>query len=402
MRWLRSPARLLLVLAIALTGVLAVRTEPFQPSVSCCDHLFYRSMAFNLVRVTNPELDAWPPALDLGRLYSDPYHGQYLKAENGFRRQPPYAYRIVTPLIARVAAYPLGGNINRAFYLVTFVSLVMASYWTARSIYLLTAQLLPAIAAVVTFAAIFRLTRYHLYNYMLVDPLAYALLAAGVYLLLRRNFRWFFLLSFVAVFNKETHLFLLASAFSLQVVERRLDRASIASYLAIVGSYLAFRFWLPIPNNAYNLRTVYLGLPSPRTIAQVGLAVFGVLVPFTLSRVWVVRFPLYLLPLAAGALLASLFAGNTDRAYVMAFPLVFLSVFGVRVQGRYRQVLAISPAIAFVAVEFARSRLPDIDDSWRNVTALVVFIVVEGALLVTLRADGLPWFRRSPPPLAGT
>src|SRR5687768_14229417 len=95
---IRRPS-VLLLLALVLTGVVAAFTEPADPDSTCCDHLFYRSMAYNLFVVTRPELNDWPAELpDRERLYTSPYHGDYLRWENRLSRQPPYVYRVLTPL----------------------------------------------------------------------------------------------------------------------------------------------------------------------------------------------------------------------------------------------------------------------------------------------------------------
>jgi hypothetical protein len=379
---------LLLAVAFALTGLVAARTTPFAPSVSCCDHLFYRSMAYNLVTVTRPDLNAWPPGLDLKRLYQDPYHGRYLKVENHFNRQPPYAYRVVSPLVARAIAYPLGDNINHAFYALSFTALALASFFTALSVFELSGDVLAALASLGCFTLVFRLTRYHLTNYMLADPLAFLCLALGSWLMLRRNDRWFFALAFIAVFNKETHFFLLACYALMQLHERRLNRASLASYAVITLAYLAFRVALPIPNNTYALRTLYLGWPGPRTVVHVALGVFGALTWFACSRVWRTRFVLYLTPLAVGAFATALFAVDAERAYVYAFPLVFLGVFGARVAGTLPRLLAISPGLVFIAIELARPRLSEITARDWHLLELMLWVVLDGAFLLLVTEPG--------------
>ena len=223
-----------------------------------------------------------------------------------------------------------------------------------------------------------RLTRYHLTNYMLTDPLAFLFMAVGCWVMLRRNDRWFFALAFVAVFNKETHFFLLASYALMQLHERRLNRASLASYAAITLAYLAFRVALPIPNNTYSLRALYLGWPGPRAVLHVALGVFGALTWFACSRVWRTWFVLYLTPVAVGAFATALFAVDAERAYVYAFPLGF-GVFGVRVAGTLPRLLAISPGLALIAIELARPQLPDVGLRDWHLLELMLWIFLYGA-----------------------
>jgi hypothetical protein len=61
---------------------------PFNPDSGCCDHLFYRSMAYNLWDVTRTDLNLAPPDNRLWKAYDDLYFGQFLYAENGLDRQP--------------------------------------------------------------------------------------------------------------------------------------------------------------------------------------------------------------------------------------------------------------------------------------------------------------------------
>jgi len=253
-----------------------------------------------------------------------------------------------------------------------------------------------AILALISFTAIFRLTRYHLTNYMLTDPLALLFIALGTYLMLRRNDRWFFALGFVAVFNKEIHFFLLASYALMQLVERRLDRRSIALYAAIAGSYLLFRLVLPIPNDSYDLRSLYLGFPSLSVIARTALSVFGILALFTLTRIWLRPVTLYLLPLVAGAFLSTLVATAAERGYVYAFPVVLLSVFGAPAHNRAARLLALSPGVVFLLMTLAEPRLDGISQRDWDLLSLALFLVLEAAFFAA-NYGGLARARRLRP-----
>jgi hypothetical protein len=177
------------------------------------------------------------------------------------------------------------------------------------------------------------------------------------------------------------------------VHERRLNRAALASYVAVTLAYLAFRVALPIPNNAYSWRSLYLGAPGPRAVVHVALAVFGALTWFAFSRAWLTRFVLYLAPLAIGAYATALFAVDAERAYVYAFPLVFLGVFGVRVTGTLPRLLAISPGLVFIAIELARQRLPEVSVRDWHLLELMLWVLLDGALLLLVSRPGA-WLRR--------
>jgi hypothetical protein len=386
----RHPSLALLLLAVVLTAVAAWRVTPFDPGSSCCDHLFYRSMSYNLIRITRPELNEWPPGLDLTSLYDDPYHGSYLKIENKFNRQPPYVYRVVSPLAARLIARPLDDDINRAWRLLSFSALVAATYFVARVVLRLSGDLLAAVAAALAFSLIYWLSRYHQSNYMLVEPLQFALIGLGIWLMLRREQRWFFVVAAVAVLNKETGFLLLASHALMALAERRLTMRTLAIYAAITLAYLSFVLLMPVPNDDWSLRAKYVGLPALRDAAGAALNVFGVLAFFALSRVWFTRFACYLLPFPVGVFLISLFATGPERYYVYAFPFVLLAVFAVRARDQAGRWLVVAPAIAFAVLDFARPRLsPDVPISWHFVEVMV-FALLESVFLLNY-AGVLHW-----------
>src|SRR5687768_563567 len=85
----------LAVVAVLLTSWSAYFSAPFDPNTACCDHLFYRSMAYNTFGVSRPDLNVAPPETGLAAVYVEPYYAQWMEPLNGLHRQPPYAYRIL-------------------------------------------------------------------------------------------------------------------------------------------------------------------------------------------------------------------------------------------------------------------------------------------------------------------
>jgi hypothetical protein len=235
------------------------------------------------------------------------------------------------------------------------------------------------------------MTEYHLTKYMLVDPLAFAFIACGIYLLLTRRDGWFVALSAVALFNKEQHIVMMATAALYQCATRRLTRRLVLGYAAAVAAYLFFRLAFPVPERVSFFGTVYHGLPQVRAVANSVVTVFGVLALFAVTRLWVARWAIWLVPLAVGEALVFLITSDLDRVVMYTFPLLLLAVFGVRVRGTPARLLAVAPAAAFVAFTVAQRQLPNISyDLWHRLYIVTFFAIdVPFLLLATTRGRDL-------------
>ena len=247
------------VFSILLTAFAALLVQPFSPDPACCDHLFYRSMAFNLITVSKPAYNLPPQGNDLNRHYLLVETSQsrlpgieFLDRRNGLNRQPPYAYRIVTPLLARVF-YAVTGDINASFYAVTFVGLSGAMFFLAVAVLGVTRTLFRALIAASILAA-GPPTRVLLRNYMLVDPLSYLFIGLAVLALVIRR-RWlFFAACLFGVFNKETLLPMLLGYPALELLEeRRVSRVSATLAVGIALAWTLFRSWFPVPVDRYSV-----------------------------------------------------------------------------------------------------------------------------------------------------
>ena len=176
----------LTIISVLLTGLIALLSHPWDPDSFCCDHLFYRSMSYNLFTVTRPDLNIPPPGNRLALVYEIPDYS-WLSPRNGLNRQPPYVYRVLTPLLARVIAYAT--SINAAYYLISFLGLVGASVFIGLAIYELTGSQFPAAGGAVLFLANPWSASFNLHDYMLTDPMAFFFTAVAIWALVTRNGR---------------------------------------------------------------------------------------------------------------------------------------------------------------------------------------------------------------------
>lgn len=303
----------LLLLSAALVGGWAVAQPPRDPATFCCDHLFYRAMSANWVRVTRPDLQIVPPASGLA-------------ADAALTRQAPYTYRVLAPFLAGL----LGGEVGA--WLLTAASLIAAATgfgWLAAAT---SGQPAAGFGAAVVFAGTPTVAA-NLADPWLVDPLLWALLAGAGVLTWRRQWGAALLLGAAGLLTKELMLAFLPGLVWWAARTDRPRAGWVAGGAALLaGAYLAARALVPVGGVPYTLATAWVGLAlAPLALALLALSCGGVLLaalPGRLRRapafagVWV--------PLAAAALLSTLFATNRERALIFALPAVLLVVLGAR------------------------------------------------------------------------
>jgi hypothetical protein len=375
-RKIPRPALALALLALLATGVVAARVEPLDPGKSCCDMLFYRSMAYNLFRVTRPEMNEPPPGISLQSVYDDPYFGKYYEPENRLNRQPPYVYRPAAPLIARAIATLPSVDIDRAFRALAFVSLWATAFFVGMTVLDISGSLTGSAAALLTLTALHRITAYHHWNSTMADPLALALLALAVWLMFRRADGWFLAVAALGLFSKETVALVLICYVLLLAVERRLALKPLVCVGAIVAVYLAYRLTIPIPNNTLTISNAYLGPPGPKEIAAVAFVVFGPLVLFAATRLWFSRQALVLTPLAAGLFPLAMLTPDRERLYVYAFPLVFVAVFAHPARSWIAKLARIAPAALTIAYTQPLALFEGLShNDWRLLAVISAFLV---------------------------
>jgi len=184
------------------------------------------------------------------------------------------------------------------------------------------------------------------YDYTLTDPLAFLCLSAAVYFMATGNRRGFFAAAIVGVFVKEIVAAVLVAYLVRQAAARRLWVSDFLATLAVVTSYAAFRFLLHVPENAYDWRIAYLGLPKPQEMGLWFYATFLSLSIPAIARLWRTSLAWPLLPLVALAALAALFASNRERALIYAYPTVIVALLGVVARDRIALSLQLFPVAA--------------------------------------------------------
>ncbi len=375
----------LALIALATTSIVAIRVKPLDPGHSCCDMLFYRSMAFNLIRETRPELNAPPPEISLQAIYEDPYFGKYYKSENHLNRQPPYVYRPAAPLLARTLARLPNLDINRAFRTLAFLSLWAVPFFTALTVFDVSGSLLASASSIVTLSALYRITAYHFWNYTMADPLAMALIALAIWLIFQRRDGWFLAVAAIGLFTKEIFALALVSFVLLLVLQRRMERRILVGLGGVTALYMLYRLAIPIPNNALTFSNAYVGPPGISETADLAFAVFGPLILFAATRLWFSREALILSPMIVGIYLLAMLTPDRERLFVYAFPVIVVAVFAHPTDSRLMlSALALPALLSFAFTQ--RHALPvEIDDNSWQVLTLVAILIIEPVLLLSPR-----------------
>src|SRR3989442_6847390 len=118
--------------------------------------------------------------------------------------------------------------------------------------------------------------------------------------------------------------------------------------VAIVAGYLALRATFPVPVRTFTLANTFARIPRVADVARGLFEVFGVLAIAAATRALYPGAPLWLLPMVAAGIGIASFTKDTARAYVYAFPFVFLCTFGRRTPGWAGRLATAAPAALFV------------------------------------------------------
>ncbi len=247
--------------------------------------------------------------------------------------EPPYAWRVLSPWVVHIMPFsPVVG-----FLLLTVVSLLGA---TAGLMWFLRGLGLPPTSVIsggLAFVLLWPATGFTLWDYMLVDPLAFALIALACAATVRSNGIVLALALVLGTLDKETCM--LAALFALAwAVQRRnwaLLRWAIAGSLAAIAALVGLRIAIPVSQSysfltafqtiyaGYTLHMVWSRLTEATGVAWTLLLPFAALQVAHPPRVW--RSWAFAL-LFLGACAQCLVATDVARLVVYAFPVMIAAV----------------------------------------------------------------------------
>jgi hypothetical protein len=254
----------------------------------------------------------------------------------------PFNRRILTPLI--VKALPL--DVEEGFYALTFLS---AAATGVALFYALSRMGLSGALSLAGMVALFSMTRateYHLYNFWLTDALSFLLLALCVWAVAARRDALFAALLVLAALNKEVGIFALALFYGLRAtgpldlrVMGRTVLVGLPALLVLVGLRLGIPAETPYYYSVLITEIVPKRLEEmtfPEPFGTYYLWTFGLvggLLPLlSLASKEGRRMAVRLLPFVLLVYAQLLFASDTKRLLVFAFPVVaILLALGLKV-----------------------------------------------------------------------
>ncbi len=371
----------LFALSIATCALVALFVKPRDMALARTgDDIYYRSMSFNLFAVTRPDLNT----VEGGLHYANDSDTYYFDERNNLNHQPPFVWRVATPLIARALAVPLG-SIDSAYYALTFLSLSGAAFILAMTLYRGLGTPIPSLVAVGVFPACYWLSGLYLYHFMYVDPLSIFLSCLAMYGLVRRNAHLFFATCAAGVLNKEAALpLLLVYPLSEWLLERKV-RPSILAAAALVGAcWLALKIGLGSlatvnTYSAFTLLRVNFGVFKWATFAfllTVGVFVVpawrGLTSPLTLSVIPLLVFPV----------LGSIQGANDATRYLaQLLPVFVVFAFAFWPRQRSEQLFSLMPAVIYAFMPVIVTH----DQRMNRHAMLLAFLVAGAAELVFAR-----------------
>jgi hypothetical protein len=267
----------------------------------------------------------------------------------------PWGWRLLGPVIAGDLPVP----IVSAFQILTFAGLLVAAVATYATARVLGFGAMLSAVGVLLFLSLGYAVKFNVFDFWLADPLAFAFVAVGFLLIVLRQDLAFAICIAVGVLAKESVIFTVALYYGFRAerpIDPRVALQTVAVALPALAVLLGVRLAIPAQNGdgAYlatlpgpirsNARTVpsydLLALvrqtiakrdwfdTTIRTVSAFGVTV-GLLafVGAARARKLLVRAAPYL----ALVLVQLLFAINTQRLVVLAFPVVILlALEGVR------------------------------------------------------------------------
>ena len=247
-------------------------------------------------------------------------------------REPPFCWRILVPLVVYILPLP----VPTAFWLLTVLSLAVATLALEWFLVGLGLPLAAASAGGFTFVLLGPATGFTLWDYMLVDPAAFALLALALAFAVHR--RGPLLLATLLLFAATKETALIAAAFGVfWAVEKRdwkLLRWAVCGLVGVIAIIALIRFAIPAKapySYLTEMQTIHAKYTptwsafEQQTILSGTVDAWNILLPLAILQV--IHRPRVWRSLAFVSALVIVYAqliiaANTGRLVVYAFPVV--------------------------------------------------------------------------------
>lgn len=272
-------------------------------------------------------------------------HHQYIEMAQGKSTVAPYAYRVLTPFLARALPFDLQTNFRLLAFLVLWGTGI-AVYALARAF-----DFAPTVALIGTalFYTLYWAVGFTSYDFWLCDPLVFLLAVLAIRSAKLRQGKQFAALLALGVLNKETALCVVPLWFTLNPDAKREGLLGLLpSGVVLIGLHL----FIQITPSEYNLFSTFREMTAWRlqtfnldTLWRVTFGTFGILLIIPWFSKSNLRHLAIFAPYLALIYAQLLIANNTERLLVLAFPaLIVMSLETIQGYTIKRRGVSLSPA----------------------------------------------------------
>jgi len=269
-------------------------------------------------------------------------HQKYIQMAEGNPfglHKAPFGWRVLNPILAKLLPFDLLTSFSVLCFIAICATAVMMYYLLMSLGY----SSMLAIGGMFFFFSLGSAVGFNMYDFWLTDPLAFFFITFVLWSIVNQKDILFAFMLALGVAAKE-NVFFAAPLYYMFQAQKRFDIPKLMRWLYLVLPsiviLIALRVFIPQENELYNIRNLFQTIGMDRiehfswdSLSSYTIGTFGLilsLIPFfSIKRNvdYLVRF----LPFIALTYLSLLFAVNTGRVIVSAFPAVIvMGVEGMR------------------------------------------------------------------------
>ena len=269
-------------------------------------------------------------------------HHFYIQMAVGNLFEPgaaPFGWRVLNPLLAKLLPFDLKTN----FTLLSFTALWMTAVVTYFMLRTIGFSDELALTGMLFFISLGWATRFNIFDFWLTDPLSFLFVVASIWSIFAHKDLLFMILLVVGVAAKENVIFVAPLYYTINssaIWDIQALRRSIFLVAPAVLLLLGIRAFIPVVNSEYSAISLLqdIGLQRIRdfsldSLFSYTIGTFGVsllILPLFSIKKNIALFFRFL-PFIALTYFSLLFALNTERVLVSAFPaIIIMALYGAR------------------------------------------------------------------------
>jgi hypothetical protein len=309
----------------------------------------------------------------------------------------PFEYRILNPLLAKFLPFDLIIN----FTILSFTALWLTGIITYFMLRTMGFSIPLAFTGLLFFLSLGWATRYNIWDFWLSDPMGFLFIVAAIWSIFAKKDLIFLLLLAIGVSAKENVIFVAPLYYTFNA-KKMLDSKVLFRSLILVAPalliLLALRIYIPTTNDGYNVANLFQTIGSKRIqqllkdtgdyLLLYSIGTFGVSLIFLPLFSIKQNLSLFLRfsPFFVLAYSSLLFAYNTERLIVSAFPaVIIMALYGIKSiadkTGSYGKIFIFLP-LSLIALLLIKKE-------WHIVSSLYEALILLLFLALSYQSDWL-------------